>query len=321
MVLTRIFAAVAMALGCAAGAAQAAQPISQRFNADPSPHYFGTGEQGRFYVYATDDASNSGKYWDSITWRLYTSPDLKAWTDAGVPLSVSVFKWARPDAKAWAPEAAYRNGKYYFYAPVGGDKIGVAVSSRPDGGFTDARTDALVDKARDANAGDEPIDPAVFVDKDGQAYMYFGTRVPKVVKLAADMTHLAGPILNVEVKEWPTSDPKKKYGEAPFLHEHNGVYYFTFSTGWPGQIVYATGSSPLGPFTYRGVVIDYLNISTNHQAIIEYKGKSYVFYHDQLLPGGDSMRRSITYAPLEYGADGAIAPVRLDPAQIGKPGK
>jgi len=291
--------------------AQVGQPISQRFNADPSPHYFTSQTGGQFYLYATDDASNSGKYWDSTSWRLYTSENMKAWKDAGVPLDVTTFKWARKDAKAWAPEAAYRNGKYYFYAPIGGDKIGVAVSDRPDGGFIDARKDALVDKARDKNAGAEPIDPAVFVDKDGQAYMYFGTRVPKVVRLTADMINMAGDILDVQIVGWPASDAKKKYGEAPFLHEHNGVYYFSFSTGWPGQIVYATGTSPLGPFTYRGVILDYLKISTNHQAIIEHDGKSYLFYHDNLLPGGGSERRSIAIAPLEYEADGSIRQVNL----------
>ena len=296
-------------LGCAAlsALAQSAQPISQRFNADPSPHVF----KGVFHVYATDDASNSGTYWDSTSWRLYTSPDLRTWTDAGVPLDVSVFKWARPDAKAWAPEAAFRNGRYYFYAPVGGDRIGVAVSDRPDGGFVDARTDALVDKARDANAGDEPIDPAVFVDKDGQAYLYFGTRVPKVVKLQADMKTLDGAIRNVEIIGLP--DPKKKYGEAPFLHERGGLYYFTFSSGWPGQILYATGTSPLGPFQYRGVVLDYLKISTNHQAVIEHEGKTWLFFHDNLLPGGGSHRRSIAVAPLGYEADGSIRQVPLAP--------
>lgn len=292
---------------------QAAEPVTQRFSADPSPHYFTTADGGRFYLYATDDASNSGKYWDSTTWRLYTSKDMKTWVDAGVPLDVTVFKWARPDAKAWAPEAAYRNGKYYFYAPVGGDTIGVAVSSRPDGGFVDARTDALVDKARDANAGDEPIDPAVFIDRDGQAYLYFGTRVPKVVKLKPDMITLDGPIRNVEIAGLKGADPKKTYGEAPFLHAHGGQYYFTFSSGWPGQILYATASSPLGPFVYRGVVIDYLKISTNHQAILEHEGRSWVFYHDKLLPGGGSYRRSIAIAPLEYEPDGAIRQVKLDP--------
>ena len=285
--------------------AEAATPISSRFNADPSPHVF----KGRFYLYATDDASNSGKYWDSTTWRLYSSKDMKTWRDEGAFLNVSVFKWARPDAKAWAPEAAERHGKYYFYAPVGGDKIGVAIADRPEGPYHDARSDALIDKARDANAGAEPIDPAVLIDDDGQAYLFFGTRVPKVVKLKADMISTDGPIMDVVVTGFPTDDPKKKYGEAPFLHKHKGLYYFSFSTGWPGQIVYGTSKSPMGPFAYRGVILDYRPISTNHQAIIEHKGKSWLFYHDNLLPGGGDWKRSIAIEPLTYNADGALREV------------
>ena len=286
--------------------ATAGEPISARFNGDPSPHAFKSG----YYLYATDDASNSGTYWDSTTWRLYTSKDMKRWTDAGAFLGVSVFSWARPDAKAWAPDAAYRNGKYYFYAPVGGDKIGVAVADRPEGPFKDAIGAPLVDKARDANAGAEPIDPQVLIDDDGQAYMVFGTRVPKVVKLGADMVSLAGPIQDLVVTGFPAADPKKKYGEAPFLHKRKGLYYFSFSTGWPGQIVYATAKTPMGPYAYRGVILDYLKISTNHQAIIETKGKSWLFYHDALLPGGGSHRRSITIEPLRYRADGTIEEVK-----------
>lgn len=289
-----------------AQAAISQTPIAPRFNADPSPHFFADA----YYVYATDDASNSGEYWDSTAWRLYRSRDLQNWSDLGAPLDVSVFKWARPDAKAWAPEAAYRHGKYFFYAPVGGDKIGVAVAPRPEGPFLDARTDALIDKSRDANAGDEPIDPAVFVDDDGQAYLFFGTRKPKVVKLKADMISLDGPILDVLVEGFPPNDAKKTYAEAPFLHKHGDTYYFTFSTGWPGQIVYATSDRPDGPFRYRGVIIDYLTISTNHQAILERDGKSWIFYHDNLLPGGGSRRRSITFAPMVYNSDGTIHQVK-----------
>lgn len=296
-----------LALMFGAASVQAQIPITDRFSADPSPHVFA----GEVYVYATDDASNSGKYWDSTSWRLYASKDLKTWTDKGAFLDVSVFKWAKPDAKAWAPEAAHRNGKYYFYAPIGGDKIGVAVADQPEGPFRDARTDALVDKARDANAGDEPIDPAVLIDEDGQAYLFFGTRVPKMVRLKADMITLDGPIRDVVITGLPADDAKKKYGEAPFLHKHSGLYYFTFSTGWPGQIVYATGTSPEGPFHYRGVILDYLDISTNHQAIIEHAGQTLFFYHDNLLPGGGSHRRSITWALLHYNADGTIKPVTV----------
>ncbi|UDF05022.1 family 43 glycosylhydrolase [Asticcacaulis sp. AND118] len=289
-------------LSVLAAPALAGEAISGRFNADPSPHVF----NGKVYLYATDDASNSGTYWDSTSWRLYTSDDLKTWRDDGSFLDVSVFKWARPDAKAWAPEAAFRNGKYYFYAPVGGDKIGVAVADKPAGPYRDARSDALIDKARDANAGDEPIDPQVLIDDDGQAYLTFGTRVPKIVRLSTDMTSLAGPIENLVIKDFPADDPKKKYGEAPFLHKRNGLYYFSFSTGWPGQIVYATSKTPMGPYTYRGVIFDYLKISTNHQAIITFKGKTYFFYHDNLLPGGGDHKRSIAVEELHYNADGAI---------------
>lgn len=286
--------------------AQAAEPISTRFNADPSPHVF----KGQIYLYATNDQDNSGKYWDSTDWRLFTSKDMTHWEDKGSFLSVTVFKWARPDAKAWAPEAAHRNGRYYFYAPVGGDRIGVAVSRKPAGPFIDARSDALVDKARDANAGAEPIDPAVLIDDDGQAYLAFGTRVPKIVKLKANMIETDGPIQDIEIDGFPADDAKVKYGEAPFLSKHNGLFYFSFSTGWPGQIVYATATNPMGPYTYRGKILDYLDISTNHQAIVDYRGKSWLFYHDKLLPGGGDYKRSITFAPLVYGADGSIDEVQ-----------
>lgn len=286
---------------------QAAEPISTRFNADPSPHVY----RGQVYLYTTNDQDNSGKYWDSTDWRLFTSKDMKHWQDKGSFLSVTVFKWARPDAKAWAPESAHRNGKYYFYAPVGGDKIGVAVSRKPEGPYVDARSDALIDKARDANAGAEPIDPAVLIDNDGQAYLAFGTRVPKIVKLKSSMTETDGPIRDIVIDGFPADNVKIKYGEAPFLSKHNGLYYFSFSTGWPGRIVYATATSPLGPYTYRGTILDYLDISTNHQAIIDYHGKSWLFYHDKLLDGGGDYKRSITFAPLVYTDDGGIAEVQL----------
>jgi beta-xylosidase len=262
-----------------------------------------------FYLYATDDASNSGKYWDSTSWRLYSSPDMQHWRDDGAFLNVSIFKWARADAKAWAPEMAQRNGKFYFYAPVGGDKIGVAVAQTPEGPFIDARGTALVEKGRDANAGDEPIDPQVFIDNDGKAYLVFGTRVPKMVQLKTDMITTDGPICDIVITGFPLGSGHKGYGEAPFLHKRGGIYYFTFSTGWPGQIVYATSTSPSGPFAYRGVILDYLPISTNHQAIIEHEGKSWLFYHDNLLPGGGDYRRSIAIAPLIYRADGTIEQV------------
>lgn len=295
-------AALAFALASAsallAPPLQAQTLLSKNFSADPSPHYF----KGKYYVYATDDQNNSGEKWDSTSWRLLTSTDLKQWDDKGPFLPATVFKWAAAGANAWAPEAMEYKGKYYFFAPVNQTQIGLAVSDSPDGPFVDALGKPLVDKARDANAGDEPIDPAVFVDGDKRIYMYFGTRVPKVVELAADMRGTVGPIRDVAVSGFPAQS--KPYGEAPFLHQHKGVYYFSFSTGWPGQIVYATGKSPLGPFSYKGVLIDYLKISTNHHAILEQGGKTLLFYHDNMLPGGGSHKRSILVQEIRYDADG-----------------
>jgi beta-xylosidase len=295
-----------LALACQISPAIAENPISSEFSADPSVHFF----NGRFYLYATNDQGNSGKYWDSTDWRLYTSDDLAHWKDEGPFLKTSIFGWAAKDAKAWAPEAAFRNGKYYFYAPVGGKQIGVAVSDKPEGPFADALGHALVESPRDANAGDEPIDPAVLIDDDGQTYLYFGTRVPKAVKLKPDMIHTDGPILNVQINGFPTGDPKKKYGEAPDMLKHNGIYYFSFSSGWPGQILYTTSRDPLGPFDYQGVILDYLTISTNHHAVFEYKNRSYLFYHDNLLPGGGDFKRALAADEMYYTPDGHIVEVK-----------
>ena len=180
-------------------------------------------------------------------------------------------------------------------------------------GFTDARGTPLIDKARDANTGAEPIDPAVFVDDDGQAYMYFGTRTPKVVKLDADMISTTGGIGSLSVSG-------NNYGEAPWLFKRDGVYYFLYSTGWPGQIVYATGSSPLGPFTYRGVVLDYVNIDTNHQSILQYQGEWYIVYHKNGLPGGGQFRRSLAMDHLYFNADGTIKQVVQTTTGVGPVG-
>ncbi|WP_132336843.1 family 43 glycosylhydrolase [Micromonospora sp. KC213] len=287
--------------------AHAANPIVNRFAADPSMLV----SDNRVYIYATDDATNSGTYWDSTAWRVYSSADLVNWTDHGAPFSLSGFSWARQ--YAWAPEAVERNGYYYLYLPVDRTKIGVARSTSPVSGFVDARSEAMIEKGRDANTGEEPIDPAVFVDDDGQAYMYFGTRTPKVVRLNPDMISTSGAIQNV------TITGSTVYGEAPHLHKRDGTYYLSYSTGWPGQIHYATATSPLGPFTYRGVILDYTNVSTNHQSIAEYNGQWYIAYHRNGLPGGSDFRRSLAMEYLSHNPDGTIPRVAQTSTGVGNP--
>lgn len=299
-------AAAAIVTVVTAQPAMAANPIiADRFVADPSAHVFGD----RMYIYATDDETNSNTYWDSKDWRAYSSSDLATWTDHGSFFDIpGGFSWGT--GLAWAPDVAFRNGFYYFYAPVDRTKIGVARSTSPTSGFRDVRGTPLIDKARDANTGDEPIDPAVFTDDDGQAYMFIGTRTPKVVKLGADMMSTTGGLQNVVINGGPS------YGEAPWMHKRNGIYYLSYSTGWPGQIAYATSDNPMGPFTYRGIILDYTNISTNHQSILEYRGQWYIVYHRNARTGGGNYKRSLAMEYLNYNADGTIAPVAQTAAGV-----
>jgi hypothetical protein len=298
---------IGAALVTGAQPASAANPIiPDRFVADPSAHVF----NGRVHLYVTDDQTNSGTYWDSNSWRSYSSANLADWTDHGDIFSIrNGFSWATQ--YAWAPGAAERNGRYYLYLPVDRTKIGVAVSDSPQGPFTDARGSALIDKSRDTNVGDEPIDPMVYTDHDGSSYLYFGTRTPKVMRLGADMVSAAGPITDVRLTG------STQYGEAPHLHKVGDTYYFSYSTGWPGQIHYATGSSPMGPFTYRGVLLDYVNVSTNHHSIIEYQGQWYVAYHKNARAGGGEYKRSVVMDRLYYNPDGTIRTVVQTPGGVG----
>ncbi|MEV5495401.1 AbfB domain-containing protein [Nonomuraea fuscirosea] len=297
-----------LAAALIAAPAHASNPLVHRFAADPSLHVYGN----RAYVYATDDESNSGTYWDSSAWRVYSSADLVNWTDHGAPFAVTGFRWAT--RYAWAPSAAQRNGYYYLYLPTDRTKIGVARSTSPTGGFSDPRGTPLIEKGRDANTGEEPIDPAAFVDDNGQAYLYFGgARAPKVVRLNADMISTTGAVQNV------TINGGSGFAEAGFMHKRNGVYYFSYSTGWPGQIAYATASSPLGPFTYRGVILDSVNVNTNHHAIAEYQGRWYIAYHRNARAGGGTYKRSLAMEYLSYNADGTIGRVTQTSAGVGTP--
>ena len=273
--------------------------IRDQFVADPSAHAFG----GRIYLYATNDSGNDGKYWNGNDWRAFSSADARHWKDHGSFASVNQFAWAK--GLAWAPDAASRNGTYYLIVPVDRTKIGVLKGKTPVGPWKDAIGAPLIDKMRDADAGAEPIDPAVFSDK-GMTVLAFGTRVPKMVQLSDDLTRTIGPIRDLKIVGAPPSAP---YGEAPWIHKRGSLYYFSYSTGWPGQIVYATSRHLFGPYTWRGVILDRMNTFTNHQSIVEFKGKWYIFYHNKSLPGGSDFRRSINVDRLYYRADRTIVPV------------
>jgi beta-xylosidase len=193
------------------------------------------------------------------------------------------------------------------------------VGDKPEGPFKDAIGKPLIDGTSTTKTGPEPIDPAVLQDDDGQTYLYFGCRQPKVVKLRPSLTELAGELhtvsfLNAQGKPVPLAAPGKDpvfpegYGEAPFVFKRAGRYYFVYSDGWAPTAtqVYAIGDRPMGPFTYAGKVMEHAASVTQHGSVVQFKGKWYVLYHTSELSNGNSFRRSVCIDELTFDSDGRI---------------
>jgi len=245
-------------------------------------------------------------------WYIFSSTDMVNWKNHGACLSPQNFSWA--DKHAYAGECIYRDGKFYWYVPTGHKKdensdggfgIGVAVSDNPTGPFKDALGEALIvnEMTTDMEYGWDDIDPAAFIDDDGQAYLYWGNGSCKWVKLKDNMIELDGPI--------HTFTPKN-FVEGPWVYKRNELYYMVYaSKGTKNErIEYCTAKSPEGPWNYQGLIADSNpNCFTIHPGIIDYKGQSYFFYHDGSLPTGGSYRRSICVDSLHYNPDGTIEKV------------
>lgn len=152
------------------------------------------------------------------------------------------------------------------------------------------------------------IDPVVFIDHDGQAYLFWGNTNLYRAKLKRSMTELEGPIEKVP--------GLPRYVEAPWIHQLGGLYYLSYAYGFPERTAYATASKIDGPWTFRGVIAELAgNCNTNHQSIIEFKGRTYFIYHNGGLPTGGSFRRSVCIDYLDYNADGTIK--RMLPTEEG----
>jgi arabinoxylan arabinofuranohydrolase len=282
------------------GFTQAQNPIVQTtYTADAASLVY----NNRFYIYAgRDQASPTGNWFSMHEWRIYSSIDMVNWTDHGPKLKVTDFKWSNGDA--WASQCVYHKGKFYWYVSTShkekkGKAIGVAVSDSPTGPFVDAKGSAIITTDMTPNQGDfDDIDPTVFVDDDGQAYMYWGNGKCKYVKLNDDMISFSGEIQYANVP---------KFGEAPWLHKVNGKYYLSYSSSLPSTIEYCTGNSPIGPWDYQGRILNPVdNCQTSHQAITEFKGKWYFVYHNGTLPGGNSFHRSVCVEEFSLNSDGTI---------------
>ncbi|NYZ63749.1 glycoside hydrolase family 43 protein [Luteimonas deserti] len=307
--------------------------VTHMYTADPSAHVF----EGRLYIYPSHDIDagtpfdDEGGHFGMQDYHVLRmdSPHAEA-VDCGLALHVCDVPWAK--RQMWAPDAACRNGRYYFYFPAKDAqdvfRIGVAVGDRPEGPFT-ARPEPMT--------GAYSIDPAVFDDGDAH-YLYFGgiwggqlqkyrdnVYAPehaeplgaeaalgaRVARLRDDMLELAEPTREVVVLDehgapLRADDHARRFFEGPWVHRHAGRYYFSYSTGNTHLLCYAVGDSPYGPFTYQGVILEPVVGWTTHHSIVEFEGRWWLYYHDALLSGGVTHLRSLKVTELHHDDDGRI---------------
>ncbi|SHE80016.1 Glycosyl hydrolases family 43 [Mariniphaga anaerophila] len=308
--------------------------VDHLFTADPSAHVF----NGKIYIYPSHDIdagipeNDLGDHFDMRDYHVFSMDSVDGpVTDHGVALDVKNVPWA--GRQMWAPDAAYKNGKYYFYFPLKDKndifRIGVAVGENPEGPFIPLENPIK---------GSFSIDPAVLDDGDGNFYIYFGglwggqlqryrnnkaiecgnepkddepALCARVAKLTDNMTEFAEEprdviILDENGTPLKAGDHERRYFEGPWMHKYNGKYYFSYSTGNTHLLCYAIGDNPYGPFTYKGVILTPVVGWTTHHSIVEFNGKWYLFHHDSKPSGGKTWLRSIKVVELEYNNDGTI---------------
>lgn len=326
------------------GTISAVNPIVQDvYTADPAPMVC---SDGRLYVYTSHDEDDTiNGFFTMNDWKCYSTTDMVNWTDHGTVLSYHEFEWAKENS-SWAGQVVEKDGKFYYYVPInaknGTTAIGVAVSDSPTGPFVDPIGAPLVGPAPNY------IDPTVWIDDDGQAYLYWGNPDLYCVVLNDDMISYDKnyPGSNNGIIRWEleTNDYKDLesaeckdvqaqfgvgtrmdngklrrptlYEEGPWFYKHDGHYYMIYaSNGIPERIDYSMADSPLGPWEYKGMIMDD-NVSgqgtgsfTNHPGIVEYNGRSYLFYHTGKLFDGSGYHRSVAIEEIFYNEDGTIEPV------------
>ena len=231
---------------------------------------------GRLYLYGSWDIPEKADYCTKI-FHCFSTDDLVNWTDLGIIYrndeEFCGIPWA-PETNLYAPDAIHRDGKYYLYVCGSSHEEGVAVADSPTGPFSVAE--------RVVHADGDSIDPAVFIDDDGQAYYLWGQFSLRGAKLNDDMKTIdEKSIVPNILTEW-----EHGFHEGASIRKRNGKYYIVYTDITRGKATcmsYAVADSPLGPYTKGGVIVDniYCDPETwnDHGSINEFKGQWYVFYH------------------------------------------
>ena len=252
-----------------------------------------------------DEPGKHGSY-AMRKWAVFSTTDLRHWTEYPTPLRISDFKWAKSN-QAYAGHVVERNGKFYWYVSTNWCGIGVAVADKITGPYHDALGKPLLTN-EDCFASKHSwacIDPAVFIDDDGTPYIIWGNKQCYIAKLKDSMTEIVpGTIRQIDLgTDYP-------FTEAPWVHKYNGKYYLTYASGWPEKIAYAMADRIDGTWQPKGIISEMAgNSNTTHPAIVNLRDQWLFVSHNGALPDGDSFRRSVIIENMAYRPDGTIKPI------------
>lgn len=298
--------AMAMPDGCRSWIADSNPIFKHVFTADPAPVVWGD----TLWLFTGHDAKGGQNNYVMPDWCVFSTTDMKHWREYPRTLKATDFAW-NGSKQAYAAHPVRRNGKYYLYISANWCGIGVAVADNPEGPYVDAIGKPLLTNKDcfDSKHSWACIDPAVFIDDDGQAWIFWGNRECYYAKLKDNMVEIDGPIQRVKLRTNGLD-----YTEAPWIHKHNGKYYLSYATGFPERLAYAVADNIEGPYRTQGLLAEIAgNSNTTHPGIVQFKGQWYLFTHDgSLQNGGTSYSRSVTVYRLNHNADGTIEKVQLD---------
>ena len=287
------------------------------YTADASGHVWNINGTPTLFVYASHDMEQAAGCDRMDRYHVFSTVDMVNWTDYGEILNADDVPWHngtfRNNSKfMWAPDAAYKNGKYYFYFPHPSQnsddgagswgnnwKIGIAVSDFPASDFV------ILPQTLGGLPSKGEIDPCIFVDDDEQAYFFYGGGGRCYgARMSDNMIELAEPLREME--------GLNNFHEATWVHKYNGKYYLSYSDNGGGgagngdQLKYAMSDSPLGPWKYMGAYLYATGCGTNHGSVVEFKGQWYAFYHSDYVSFSGESGRSVHVDKLFHNTDGSI---------------
>ncbi len=302
---------------------------------------------GKLYIYGSFDDQEDA--WCSEKYHVVSTADMENWTIHDISLNGKDIPWFNnpnapkypgldwskptpymqkmleddPSLKAapekqdrgeipsllYAPDCIEHNGKYYLYFCMADESEGVAVSDKPEGPFTNP-----------VQLPCGEIDPAIFIDDDGQAYYYWGQFASHGVKMNADMVSFN----RDDVVDNLVTEEEHFFHEGSSMRKIGDTYYYVYADmerGRPTALGYSTSKSPLGPFTYQGIIIDNAGCDpaswNNHGSIECVNGQWYVFYHR--CSRNTQRHRRLCIEKIVINPDGTIDEVKMTSQGAGAP--